>query len=308
MIPPASPGAAFDASVQGFPSGLTGTVGVQILNADDGSVVTARTTAGIVESPAGSGIYGVRLVAPIVAGQYLVVWDTGTIGPSTTAEDELLVTSSQVASGLPGPGDLCALADVKAFLGSSDTTFDTQIQALITPASLAIIREAEREFAPASAAVTRRYRWDAGTLLIDLAPYDLRTITSVTLSPEGGSPSVLADSTDYQGSPVTQPHGTFTTLRMSNLLLVRISTTLFRFGYMLVDILGDWGFPTVPADIRQACVVTVASWLRRDIASFGQRDYPGPGGQIAPDAPSVYTLPPAALRMIRPYRRTAGFL
>jgi hypothetical protein len=77
----AAPGATFEASAEGAPTGLVGTIGVQIIDTPGGPVVLARTTAGIAENPAGSGIYSVELVAPDDAGTYTVVWDTGGASP-----------------------------------------------------------------------------------------------------------------------------------------------------------------------------------------------------------------------------------
>jgi hypothetical protein len=91
---PASP---FQASCDGFASGLVGTIGVRI---DQGaSNILARTTAGIVEFPAGSGIYVATLTSPSIAGYYQITWDTGVVGPGTTAVEDLLVTSSVAAGG-----------------------------------------------------------------------------------------------------------------------------------------------------------------------------------------------------------------
>jgi hypothetical protein len=94
-----APGATFHSSLDNAPTGLVGTVGVQIIRKSDEAVVTARTTAGIVESPAGSGRYVATLVAPAVKADYTVFWDTGSVTPTTTASDELVVT----ATGFPEP-------------------------------------------------------------------------------------------------------------------------------------------------------------------------------------------------------------
>lgn len=96
----AQPGSSFTASLENASTGLTGTLGVQILN-HEGTVVFARKTAGITEIPAGSGQYLVTLTAPTGPGLYIVFWDNGVISPSTTASEELTITSI-----LPGPPSL----------------------------------------------------------------------------------------------------------------------------------------------------------------------------------------------------------
>lgn len=62
---------------QGFASGLTGTLGVRILN-NAGGTTTARVTTGIAEAPSGSGCYLALITAPAALGQYGIVWDDGT--------------------------------------------------------------------------------------------------------------------------------------------------------------------------------------------------------------------------------------
>ncbi len=52
------------------------TVGYQLLLAD-GTVSLARTTTGVAESPAGSGIYGATVTLPDTF-EGSIVWDTGT--------------------------------------------------------------------------------------------------------------------------------------------------------------------------------------------------------------------------------------
>lgn len=83
-----NPSTSFEA-VAKFPTGLTGSIGVRIID-NVGATTVARTTAGISEYPAGSGVYQITLTAPDTRGQYTIVWDDGT----HYAVDDLVVTSS----------------------------------------------------------------------------------------------------------------------------------------------------------------------------------------------------------------------
>jgi hypothetical protein len=97
-------GATFEATVQGFDSGLVGVVGVRILD-NVGGTTMARTTAGISELVAGSGLYGVVLVAPQVVGQYTVLWDDTQPGPNHSAAESLTVQTNtvvQIGTGTAG--------------------------------------------------------------------------------------------------------------------------------------------------------------------------------------------------------------
>jgi phage gp36-like protein len=85
------PGDSFNAVLDNAATGLVGTIGVRI--DQEATTVTPRTTAGIVEFPANSGIYTATLAAPDDEGDYTIVWDTGGISPSWATED-LVVTSN----------------------------------------------------------------------------------------------------------------------------------------------------------------------------------------------------------------------
>jgi hypothetical protein len=86
------PGTSYEATLSGAPPDLVGVIGVQLVDGE-GTVVEARSTAGIVESPPDSGVYTVTRNAPAAGGTFLVTWDTGGADPVFTVE-ELLVTGS----------------------------------------------------------------------------------------------------------------------------------------------------------------------------------------------------------------------
>jgi len=85
-----APSATFEATCSGFASGLTGTIGVRILD-NAGVTTTARVTAGIAEYPANSGIYYVSMIAPATPGQYTIAWDNGTQTAGNFAVESLNV-------------------------------------------------------------------------------------------------------------------------------------------------------------------------------------------------------------------------
>ena len=258
------PGATFEAGAQGFPTGLIGTIGVRVLDTPAGTTVIARTTAGIAEQPAGSGYYTVSLTAPVTAGTYSVVWDTGSVTPDTTAMDELIVTHTLPAAG-PAPSgiDLTTLSAVRSFMqiNAADTEQDAEMSRLITRASQEIIREFEREFAPATASAAREFEYD-GDGWLNLAPYDLRSVSLVRIDTDS-SPVTTLTTDEYRLFPYPNPHGVFTDLRLQ---VWGGSPTRFR--NRRVEITGAWGFATVPSDVEHWCIITVATWIRRDAAAF----------------------------------------
>jgi hypothetical protein len=94
-----APNATFEAVAANFPTGIVGTIGVRLVD-NSGATVTARTTAGITEHPAASGIYAVTLTSPVVAGQYSVVWDTGGSDVSWAVEEVVVTITPQQVVGL----------------------------------------------------------------------------------------------------------------------------------------------------------------------------------------------------------------
>lgn len=208
--------------------------------------------------------------------------------------------------------DLCSLSDVRQALEmpASDTTRDALIGTLITVYSQAIMNEVNREFAPVTGSIgtptTRRFRLELGSYRLDLDPYDLQTVSSVVVAPEGSSPQTLTDVTEFQAQPVTKPDGTYTSIEFSHLLTsIFTSTTAVRFGYCLVDVSGVWGFPSIPVTVKDACILSVTSAMRRDIGAFGLAETDAI--QLATERSMSYGLPPAARRMLNSYRRHIVF-
>lgn len=88
----AYPSTPIESTAAGFATGLVGSIGVRLLDGQGGTTM-ARKTTGIIESPAGSGIYIATFTTPSVAGQYQIVWDHGgnyavedlSVGPTVTS-------------------------------------------------------------------------------------------------------------------------------------------------------------------------------------------------------------------------------
>ncbi|CAB4172201.1 hypothetical protein UFOVP1346_15 [uncultured Caudovirales phage] len=106
------PSATFQAVLTGASTGLTGTLGVRVLNlaVSPPTTVITRTTSGIVENPSGSGVYIASLTAPSLNGEYLVVWDTGSTTPATTATEELFVTGTPPSPVTTATGEQFSLS------------------------------------------------------------------------------------------------------------------------------------------------------------------------------------------------------
>lgn len=289
----ATPGSTFEADSSGAATGLVGTIGVRILHPAAGTTFLARTTAGITEQPAGSGIYFVSLTAPDDAGTYSIVWDDG----SAYAPEELVVTYTLPSSVPTGP-NLCTLADVRTELelGVTETGRDTKITDLLSRADKAIIKWCGREFLDAGT-LTRRFAYYGGGRL-NLAPYDLRSATSITIDTDTTSITTLIESTDYYLEPLPADDGVYTHLLLNGFEPADSARDTRR----EITIVGDWGFPTVPEDVNRAAVITIAGWLDKAVSEYGN-NADGDARQLSPGVGAGYHLPSGAKMLLSDYRR-----
>lgn len=160
---------------------------------------------------------------------------------------------------MPAANALCTLAQVREYLQrpATSTEQDDAITDLIDRASKMILNFTGREFAPATTSDTRTFVYE-GNGQLDLAPYDLRSVTSLSIDVETTSPTALTAGTDFFFRPKPNPDGTYTWL----------TGLPARSADSEVSITGAWGFSSVPADVEDSCIKTVALWLRRDVSAF----------------------------------------
>lgn len=271
------PTTQFDTVLVGAPTGLVGTVGVQLLDGDTDTVVTVRKTTGIIESPAGSGSYVTTLISPDDPGVYRIVWDSGTISPSTVAVDRLQVT----ATGMPETGDtgpyLITLDEFKIRNGTplTDTRKDALYTSAIIGASQVILNFSDRDFGVTEVTETRSFEYDgSGYLDID----DAVDITAVSFTVPN-SPDIALDPLQWTGQPFRslrspvytgivlptfgpQYHGMSPQMGFTrNLDLLAREGRLPGSIPSVVKVTGTFGWPSVPEDVKLATVWTIQDWL-----------------------------------------------
>lgn len=290
----AQPAASFEATAQGYSTGLVGTVGVRILDGQGGTT-TPRGTVGIVESPSGSGIYTATLTAPATAGTYVVVWDDG----ATYASEELVVTSDYFTPAAPSStSSLCSVADVKATdvagLANVGTDLDSLIADVIVEASRMILAHTGRRFAPTDTDPTVRLHEMGGAWRSREIPVtDLAAAPTLVRVLEQDAATLVQSlaATDYVALPLNrEAWEPITTLRL-------LETAPVGPGLVL-EVTGRHGWPEIPADVRRAAIITVVAWLRNDRALTNQSP-----DQFEPGSPPQRALPLAAVDILRLYRR-----
>lgn len=129
----------------------------------------------------------------------------------------------------------------------------------INGVSRAVARYCGREFFPVTAE-ERIFSYDGGGFL-SLDPYDLRTATSITVTPAGSTDGWILDpaSPDFKPEPRNKtPEGTYLWIRMPLVENPGAWPPNARIGMMSdVTILGDWGMAALPDDLEEAVLMTV---------------------------------------------------
>lgn len=188
----------------------------------------------------------------------------------------------------------CTLAEVKARLGLSDTTDDTILEAVVEAASRKIDLATGRRFWKDASDTTRYYTAETGS---ELAIDDLATLTSLATDVSGDRTYTDSwTSTDYDLLPYEQ------LLAGRTWPYTRIEVTprgqkSFPAGLRKgVKIVGAWGWPAVPDDIAEACLILSARLFKRKDAPFGMA-----GGEMT--MTRLPRLDPDVAALVRPFAR-----
>lgn len=269
-----APGQPFEASADTGVTNLVGQLGVQIVDTPDGDVITARTTSGITEAPASSGLYTAELVAPFVEGTYSIVWDHHGI----FAREELEVAFSGVIT-IPTGGDLLTLAEYRSAVGIdiTDTRNDARFNSLVPLVSDAIRAFTERDFGAPTITEDRVFEYDgSGYLDID----DASDVQSVAYTYPNTS---VSDTILSSGAWTPRPQrrddspifyyiaigggwafgGISPEMGFERNLDVWVREHGFAGGGGQVKVGATWGWPTVPGAVKMAAIWTMQAWLSR---------------------------------------------
>lgn len=189
------------------------------------------------------------------------------------------------------------LTEIKLFLGITDSVDDTLLEGMVEAASRSIDRMANRRFYLDATATARLYRAnDALQLFVD----DIGSATGLAVALDsdgnGSYDTALTINTDYILDPITAP----SLNRPWNVVTIVSASSAFpaplnyRPG---VQVTAKWGWPSVPDDINQACLILTADLYKRKDA---------PGGIIGLGDLGAIRMSPVGrdiTQMVRAYRR-----
>ena len=155
------------------------------------------------------------------------------------------------------------LAEAKAYLSISDSIDDTMLESMVEAASRSIDNIAGRRFYLDASASARLYR---GTNPYILTVDDFGSTTGLMLALDTGGDgtyeTTLTFNTDYVVEPfnavaIGKPYTQITLVggQLLPWLLPNLRPS--------VQLTAKWGFPTVPEDISQACLILTADMYKR---------------------------------------------
>lgn len=192
---------------------------------------------------------------------------------------------------------LTTVGDVREFLQKQapDVEQDLVLSTLIDRASEAIITYTAREFGPIATANQRLFYY-CGEGVLDLTPYDLQAVTVPTIKVDSvaGVGGTTLGTTEYRLYPRPAKDGVYNWLRLNPLSGYGPSR---RFTEREVAITGDWGWPSIPDDVKHWTTVVVADWFRERVAAFGTHFNPDTQQLEVPE-----DLPAAARSGLKRYR------
>jgi hypothetical protein len=191
-----------------------------------------------------------------------------------------------------------SLADVKAALRVTDNFDDSLLELSIEAASREIDGFCERVFTQSTA--TRIYRpTDAFTVDLD----DLQTVTTLKTDADGdGVFDTTWGTADYQLNPLNGISGGITT---PYTMLKAVGSYLFPIyeprnvnsQEASVQIVGVWGWPSIPTAVKQACIILSMRQFKRYDSPTGVMGFGDLGvmrvGRVDPDVE----------KLLMPFRR-----
>jgi hypothetical protein len=149
---------------------------------------------------------------------------------------------------------LLTVEEVRDYTQSEAASLDDgPIDILIGAATREFAKFTKREFEPGDEAEERTFLHTGGRW-VDLAPFDLRTVSEVLTGTEGESP---AAATGYRLRPLPAEDGVFQRIKFAAAL-----------DECEVTVKGEWGFAEIPDDVKHLALATVTIWAKREIEVF----------------------------------------
>lgn len=218
--------------------------------------------------------------------------------------------------------DLITLTEYMTYTGTNPTDMDSTAQAqigvAISAASQAIRSYTDRDFTLASQAVpgVRNFRYlGYDTIEID----DAMSVNTVSIAANQFQTGRTLDSTEWFASAIENPDGVLDSIELYTIFPwggagspeMGFQRNLDNYGFIpypvVIGVDAAWGWASIPANVKEACVLTVADYTT-DPSPYNAEAIAGysrswsssrTGATIRP----VNALPDRALSILDPYTR-----
>ena len=202
---------------------------------------------------------------------------------------------------------LTTIEHVKQFMGKKDQEpyQDQLIQLLINSASDHIHTVTSREFKSALSPNpgVRNFALQTpfpGWTYVNFGRFQCQagTVTLVQIDTDVSSPGATTITSDqYQLFPISNDFGIVTGIRFYTYAVGPVLRQGANIPRQL-SVTATWGWSSVPAAVEQACILTVATWVRRDSQQYSSTFNTEEAAHQRPQA-----IPSAAWDLLAPYMK-----
>jgi hypothetical protein len=246
----------------------TSTVKLKV-RAEGSATLLINEAAVVTDAPNGAIRYDPSVAfAALVVGEYPAWWEVTLPSGLTQDTPEFnlsILDHAQVTR------TLCEIEDVTAYAPGyrDDPNTTSVIEQLVLAESRAIHQETGREFKAIVPANDPRqfdiWDWNANCRIVNIG--DASTITTVTVKDAAGTVLQTVATTDRVSLPrVREEWEPITALYFP---FDSASPASFIGGTRVLEVTGTWGFPVVPADLREACARLVLFRYVTDVTAAG---------------------------------------
>lgn len=154
------------------------------------------------------------------------------------------------------------LADLKTYLKIDDSMDDTTLERIITSASRSIDRMTNRRFYVDAAATARTYRAPNSYFV---STDDIGSTTDLVAKTDPDDNGVYQTTFTYNADFICQPLNALAVGRpYTSIVLVSLSQAFTSDTLRPnVEVTARWGWPAVPQDIAEACLILSADLYKR---------------------------------------------
>lgn len=261
-----------------------------------GATQVAATAVGIVHLATGLYSYVWAVPEAQAAGDYVAIWDATDAALEAVQASEVFT----VEAAATNPGDAyVTLAELKAYLGITNSGNDTQLDDARAAASRAIEQFCQRQFNKATTATARVFYPETCHLaIVD----DFWTTTGLVVATDTGDDGTYETALAAAGYQLEPLNGVVDGEAGWPYYRIRTRTTGSSYFPLTgsgapLQVTAQWGWAAVPSGVKQACFYLAVDLFKLRETQFGVMGAGEWGLVRVRDNPKATAL-------LQPYRRT----